>query len=82
MLLAIPRPALVGLVEGNPHDVRSGADQDGQQAVAGPPDLKGVLHGCCQAGQQLRQPAAQGLRDEQRRPDYGDIEKQVKDATV
>ena len=78
VFLAVPCPALVGLVEGDPHDVGPGADQDGQQTAVCPLDLKGMLNGRRQIIDDLRQTAAQGLRDEQRRPNNGDVEEKIK----
>ena len=42
-----------------------------------PVDEEGVFHGRRQVSDDLRQAAAQGLSDKQRRPDYGNIEEQV-----
>ena len=42
-----------------------------------PLDAEGVFHGRCQIGNDLRQAAAQGLGQQQRRPDHGDVEEQV-----
>ena len=77
VFLALPGPALLVGVEADPHDVGSGAEQDGHQTMLRPVDEKGVFHGRRQVGDDLRQAAAQGLGDEQRRPDYGNIEEQV-----
>ena len=82
MLLAVPCPALPRLVEADAHDIDPGAGQNGRQAVLRPVDLEGVLQGLGQPGEDLRQTAgqalaaAQGLGEEQSRPDNGEIEEQ------
>ena len=68
----------VEIVETDAHDVGPGADQDGQQTAVCPLDLKGMLNGRRQIIDDLRQTAAQGLRDEQRRPNNGDVEEKIK----
>jgi len=45
--------------------------------VVRPSDLEGVFHRCRQIGDDVREAAAQGLGNEQRRPDNRDIEEQV-----
>ena len=77
MLLAVPRPALLIRIEADAHDIGPGAGQDGEQAVVGPLDAEGVFHSRCQPADDLRQTTAQGLGDEQRRPDNWNIEEQV-----
>ena len=42
-----------------------------------PVDAEGVFHGRRQVSDDLRQAAAQGLGQQQGRPDYGDVEEQV-----
>ncbi len=42
-----------------------------------PPDLKWMLQGRGQVSDNVQQTAAQGLSDEQRCPDYGNVEEQV-----
>ena len=82
MFLSVPCPALPRLVEADTHDIEPGAGQNRRQAVLRPVDLEGVLQGLGQPGEDLRQTAgqalaaAQGLGEEQRRPDNGDIEEQ------
>ena len=82
MLLTVPCPALLGSMQADAHDVEPGTDQDGRQAVLRPVELEGVLQGLGQPGEDLRQTAgqalaaAQGLGEEQSRPDNGEIEEQ------
>ena len=77
MFLAVPGPALLICVKADAHDIGPGAGQDGHKAVIRPLDAEGVFHGRRQVSDNLRQTAAQGLSQQQRRPDYGDVEKQV-----
>lgn len=77
MFLAVTGSALLVGVEAYPHDVRPGTDQDGHKAVIRPLYAEGVFHGRRQVSDDLRQAAAQGLSQQQRRPDYGDVEEQV-----
>ena len=82
MFLSVPCPALPRLVEADTHDIEPGAGQNRRQAVLRPVDLEGVLQGLGQPGEDLRQTAgqaladAQGLGEEQSRPDNGEIEEQ------
>ena len=75
MFLAVTGSALLVGVEAYPHDVRPGTDQDGHKAVIRPLYAEGVFHGRRQVSDDLRQAAAQGLSQQQRRPDHGNIEK-------
>ena len=72
VFLAVTGSALLVGVEAYPHDVRPGTDQDGHKAVIRPLYAEGVFHGRRQVSDNLRQTAAQGLSQQQRRPDYGD----------
>ena len=78
-VLLRPAASLVRGVDGQTHDVGPGADEDGQQAVLGPTDLERVLQSGGQVGQQLREAPAQGLGDDQRRPDHGDVQEQAEE---
>ena len=75
VFLAVTGSALLVGVEAYPHDVRPGAGQDGHKASIRPVDVEGVFHGCRQVGNDVGQAAAQGLSQQQRRPDHGNIEK-------
>ncbi len=77
VLLAVPATALVGGNVGKSHDISSRAGQNGEQAVLCPSDLEGVFHCRRQIGNDVREAAAQGLGNEQRRPDNRNIEEQV-----
>ena len=79
MLLAIPCAPLLRGVDAQAHDVKTCADQDGQQAFVSPPDLQRMLERCCQIGKKFRQPMPQRLGNEQRAPDHWNIEKQDQD---
>ena len=76
MLLTVPCPALLGLIQADAHDVEPGASQDGCEAVLCPANLEGVFQSFRQVGQNIRQASAQGLGKKQGRPGNGDIEKQ------
>ena len=76
VLCPIPCPALLRLIQADAHDVESGADQDGCEAVLCPANLEGVFQSFRQVGQNIRQASAQGLGKKQGRPGNGDIEKQ------
>ena len=76
MFLAIPRPAAFRVIDAQAHNVNAGTNQDGQQALVRPLDLEWVLQCGGQGGEQIRQTAAKGLRNEQRRPDHREIKEQ------
>ena len=71
-----PGAALLRRVDTDTHDVEPGAGQDGNQAVLHPDNLKGVPDGFGQTTQYLRQAAAQGLGQQQGRPDHGNVQEQ------
>jgi hypothetical protein len=75
VFLAVTRPALLVGVKADAHDVGPGAGQDGHKAMIRPLDAEGVFHGRRQVSDDLRQAATQGLSQQQRRPDHGNIEK-------
>ena len=77
VFLAVTGSALLVGVEAYPHDVRPGAGQDGHKASIRPVDVEGVFHCRCQVGDDVGQAAVQGLGQQHRRPDHGDIEEQV-----
>ena len=79
VLLPFPCPALVFRIKAKPHEVRSRADEDGEQASIRPADLKRVLQCGGEVFQQFRQTATQRLRQKQRCPQYQKIEKQAED---
>ena len=76
VLCSTPCPALLRLIQADAHDVESGADQDGCEAVLCPANLEGVFQSFRQVAQNIRQSPAQGLGKEQGHPGNGDIEKQ------
>ena len=77
VFLAVPRPAALGVIDAQAHNVNAGTNQDGQQALVRPLDLERVLQRGGQVGEQIRQTAAKGLCNEQRRPDDRDIEEKA-----
>jgi hypothetical protein len=77
VFFAVPCPGLLVRIEAQPHDVCSGTGQNGHGAVFRPLDLERVFHRRRQVGDDVREAAAQGLGDEQRRPDNRDIEEQA-----
>ena len=76
MFLAIPRPAAFRVIDAQAHNVNAGTNQDGQQALVRPLDLEWMLQRGSQVGEQIRQTAAKGLCNEQRRPDHRKIKEQ------
>lgn len=82
MFLTIPCPAALRVVEAQAHDVGSRADENGQQTLVRPLDQEWMLQCGGQVGEQIRQTAAKGLGDEQRRPDDRDVEEKAKDEVV
>ena len=79
VFLAVTGAALGGAVEADPHDIEAGAGEDAHQAVFRPADLQRGLQGCGQVRQQLRQAVPEGLGDQERGPDHGDVEKQIRE---
>ena len=77
VFLAIPRPAALGVIDAQTHNVGASANEDGQQALVRPLDLEWMLQRGGQVGEQIRQTAAKGLCSEQRRPDDRDIEEKA-----
>ena len=77
VFLAVPRPAAFRVIEAQAHDVGASANEDGQQALVRPLNLERVLQRGGQVGEQIRQTAAKGLCNEQRRPDDRDIEEKA-----
>ena len=82
VFLAVPRPAALRIIKAQAHDVGSCADENGQQALIRPLNLEWVLQCGGQVGDQVRQAAAQGLGDEQRRPDDRDVNEKAKNIVV
>ena len=79
VFLAVAGTALGGAVEADPHDIEAGAGEDAHQAAFRPADLQRVLQGCGQVCQQLRQAVPEGLGNQERGPDHGDVEKQIRE---
>ena len=77
MFLAIPRPAAFRVIDAQTHNVGASANEDGQQALVRPLDLEWMLQRGGQIREQIRQTAAKGLCNEQRRPDDRDIEEKA-----
>ena len=77
VFLAVPRPAALGVIDAQTHNVGASANEDGQQAFVRPLDLERVLQRGGQVGEQIRQTAAKGLCSEQRRPDDLDMEEKA-----
>ena len=82
MFLAIPRPAAFRVIDAQAHNVNAGTNQDGQQALVRPLDLEWMLQRGGQVGEQIRQTAAKGLCNEQRRPDDRDVKEKAKNIVV
>ena len=79
VFLAVAGTALGGAVEADPHDIEAGAGENAHQAVFRPADLQRGLQGCGQVRQQFRQAVPEGLGDQERGPDHGDVEKQIRE---
>ena len=79
VFLAVAGTALGGAVEADPHDIEAGAGEDAHQAVFRPADLQRGLQGCGQVRQQLRQAVPEGLGNQERGPDHGNVEKQIRE---
>ena len=79
VFLAVAGTALGGAVEADPHDIEAGAGENAHQAVSRPVDLQRGLQGCGQVHQQFRQVVPEGLGDQERGPDHGDVEKQIRE---
>ena len=77
VFLAIPHPAAFRVIDAQTHNVGASANEDGQQALVRPLDLERVLQRGGQVGEQIRQTAAKGLCNEQRRPDDRDMEEKA-----
>ena len=82
MFLAVPRPAALGVIDAQTHNVGASANEDGQQALVRPLDLEWMLQCGGQVGEQIRQTAAHRLRNEQRCPDDWDVEEEAKNKVV
>ena len=76
VFLAVPRPAALCVIDAQPHNVNAGTNQDGQQTLVRPLDLEWMLQRGGQIREQIRQTAAKGLCNEQRRPDHREIKEQ------
>ena len=77
VFLAVPRPAALCVIDAQPHNVNAGTNQDGQQTLVRPLDLEWMLQRGGQIREQIRQTAAKGLCNEQRRPDDRDMEEKA-----
>ena len=82
VFLTVAGPALIRPVKQNCHAVSGKADEDGGQAFIRPHDICRLFQRACQVPQQLRQPAAKGLRQQERKPDDGDYANEVKQGVV
>lgn len=51
VFLSVPCPALSGSIETQPHEIRAGADENGQQTLVCPLDVERVLQGGSQVGE-------------------------------
>ena len=79
VFLAVTGAALGSVVEADPHDIEAGAGENAHQAVSRPADLQRGLQGCGQVRQQFRQAVPEGLGDQERGPDHGNVEKQIRE---
>ena len=77
MFLSLPRPALVSGTIKQRHDIHAGAGQDGQGAVGRPVNIQRIFQRLRQLCHNARQAAAQGLSDQQRYPNDGNIKEQA-----
>ena len=82
VFLAVAGPALIRPVKQNCHAISGKADEDGGQAFVCPYDIRRLLQCCCQVPQQLRQTAAQGLRQQEGKPDDGDYANEIKQGVI
>ena len=82
VFLAVAGPALIRPIKQNCHAISGEADEDGGQAFVRPHDICRLLQCAGQIPQQLRQPAAKGLRQQERKPDDGDYANEVKQGVV
>ena len=78
VFLDVAGPALIRPIKQNCHAISGKADEDGGQAFVCPYDIRRLLQCCCQVPQQLRQSAAQGLRQQEGKPDDGNCAKKIK----
>ena len=78
MFLTVAGSALIRPVKQNCHAVSGKADEDGRQAFVCPYDIRRLLQCAGQIPQQLRQSAAQGLRQQEGKPDDGNCAKKIK----
>lgn len=51
VFLSVPCSALSGSIETQPHEIRAGADENGQQTLVCPLDVERVLQGGSQVGE-------------------------------
>ena len=82
VFLAVAGSALIRPVKQNCHAVSGKADEDRRQAFVCPYDIRRLLQCAGQIPQQLRQSAAQGLRQQQSKPDDGDYANEIKQGVV
>ena len=82
VFLVVAGPALIRPVKQNCHAVSGKADEDRGQAFVRPYDIRRLLQCCCQVPQQLWQPAAQGLRQQEGKPDDGDNSDKVEQSVI
>ena len=82
VFLAVAGSALIRPVKQNCHAVSGKADEDGGQAFVCPYDIRRLLQCCCQIPQQLWQPAAQGLRQQEGKPDNRNNSNKIKQGIV
>ena len=79
VFLAVTGAALCGAIQADTYDVRASAGEDTHQAVFCPADLQWCLQGCRQILQQFRQAISKGLGNQERSPNHGDVEKQIRE---
>ena len=82
VFLAVAGPALIRPVKQNRHAISGKADENCGQAFVCPYDIRRLLQCAGQIPQQLRQTAAKGLRQQERKPDDGDYANEVKQGVV
>ena len=82
VFLAVAGPALIRPVKQNCHAVSGKADEDRGQAFVRPHDIRRLLQRARQIPQQLRQTAAKGLRQQERKPDDGDNSNEIKQGII
>jgi len=77
VFLTVPFPAALGFHQGHSRDIARKAYEDGHEAVICPSDDERVRHRLCQVVDQVDQPTAQRLGEEQSEPNHRENEKQA-----